>query len=203
MRVEPVIKARRTQEMRRAETRERLLNATVDCLIELGYVGTTTPVVCERAGLSRGALLHYYPTKAELVIEAVGHVARKRALELERAGTQIRASADPMGAMLDMILASFSGPLFYAALELWVAARTDRELLQPLQKFERSVARAMGEMWRKLNPDEATHADFDDMVLLTLYVARGMAVQRILRQDDTQRRRLFERWKKMVTAALR
>jgi len=189
--------------MRRSETRTRLLDATVECLIELGYAGTTTPIVCERAGLSRGALLHHYPTKTELVIEAVGHLALKRAAGLESERATIQQSADPMGAMLDLIWASFSGPLFYAALELWVAARTDHELLEPLQRFERNVARAMGQMWRKLSAPEAQHADFDDLVLLTLYVMRGMALQKILRDDDTRRRRLFERWKTMVTAALR
>lgn len=179
------------------------MDATVECLIELGYAGTTTPIVCERAGLSRGALLHHYPTKTELVIEAVGHLALKRATEMESARAEIHKSTDPMGAMLDLIWGSFSGPLFYAALELWVAARTDHELLEPLQRFERNVARGMGQMWRKLSPPEATHSDFDDLVLLTLYVMRGMALQKILRDDDTRRRRLFERWKTMVTTALR
>lgn len=189
--------------MRRSETRARLLDATVECLIELGYAGTTTPIVCERAGLSRGALLHHYATKTELVIEAVGHLALKRAASLEGERAAVQQSADPMAAMLDLIWASFSGPLFYAALELWVAARTDHELLEPLQRFERNVARAMGQTWRKLSAPEAKHAEFDDLVLLTLYVMRGMALQKILRDDDTRRRRLFERWKTMVTTALR
>lgn len=203
MRAEPVIKVRRTQEERRAETRERLLDATVECVIELGYAGTTTPVVCERAGLSRGALLHYYATKTELVIEAVGHLAKKRAAELERTRADIQQSADPMSAMLELIFASFSGPLFYAALELWVAARTDDELRAPLMKFERSVGKAMGKMWRTLNPKQATHTDFDDLLTLTLHVMRGMALQKILRDDDSERRRLFERWKRIVATSLR
>lgn len=203
MRVEPVAKVRRTQEARRSEARARLLDATVACLIELGYAGTTTPVVCERAGLSRGALLHYYPTKTELVIEAVGHLALKRAAELEGARVEVQQSADPMGAMLELIFASFSGPLFYAALELWVAARTDEELRAPLQKFERNVGKAMGKMWRTLTPQQASHADFDDLVTLTLHVMRGMALQKIIRGDDSERRRLFERWKSIVTTGLR
>jgi AcrR family transcriptional regulator len=189
--------------MRRAETRERLLDATVECLIELGYAGTTTPVVCERAGLSRGALLHYYATKTELVIEAVGHLAQKRAAEFEAQRGAIQQSAEPMSAMLELIFASFSGPLFYAALELWVAARTDDELCLALRGFERKVGKAMSKMWRTLSPKQATHADFDDLLTLTLHVMRGMALQRILRDDDSERRRLFARWKSIVTTSLR
>lgn len=50
---------RRTQQERSTETRERLLDATVQSLIDLGYAKTTTTVVCERAGLSRGAQVHH------------------------------------------------------------------------------------------------------------------------------------------------
>ena len=61
----------RQQERSRA-TQIRLLDATVDCLVEHGWAGTTTTVVAARAGVSRGAQLHHYPTKSALVIAAVG-----------------------------------------------------------------------------------------------------------------------------------
>src|SRR5436190_18849808 len=69
---------RRTQAERRATTRTALLDATIDCLVEEGYAGTTTTRIVERAGVSRGAQVHHFPTKAELVAEAVRHLAGKR-----------------------------------------------------------------------------------------------------------------------------
>jgi AcrR family transcriptional regulator len=66
-------KPRRTQEERSATTRARLLDATIDCLSELGYTNTTTTEIAKRAGLSRGAQLHHFPTKAawlELLVAA-------------------------------------------------------------------------------------------------------------------------------------
>src|SRR5205085_9670279 len=69
---------RRTQAERRAETRGRLLDATLECLAELGYAGTTTTEVVRRAGLSRGAQVHDFPTKAELVVAAVEHLFQRR-----------------------------------------------------------------------------------------------------------------------------
>jgi len=193
---------RRTQEMRSAETRTRLLDATVDCLVELGYGGTSTPVVCERAGLSRGALLHHFPTKHELVTSAIAHLAKRR-------GEEMRADAKAIGGkpstdeLLDMVWAGFSGPLFYAALELWVAARTDPELHEHLVRFERALGGEIRKSWLALGaPTEAQRQRFNDMIELTLYVMRGMALQKILRGDDTERRRLFERWKAMASAAL-
>ena len=65
---------RRTQEERSAATQTRLLDAAVECLVELGYGATTTTVVAERAGVSRGAQLHHFATRADLVGAAVQHV---------------------------------------------------------------------------------------------------------------------------------
>src|SRR5882672_9007518 len=69
---------RRTQEERSATTRALLLDATLECLTELGYARTTTTEIAERGGVSRGAQLHHFPTKAELVTEAVEHLFERR-----------------------------------------------------------------------------------------------------------------------------
>src|SRR4051812_46618887 len=71
-------RGRRTQEERTATMRARLLQATVDCLIDHGYAGTTTTAVVARAGVSRGAILHHFPTKADLVAAGVEYVLEQR-----------------------------------------------------------------------------------------------------------------------------
>ena len=106
-------------------------------------------------------------------------------------------------AALDLVWSSFSGPLFYAALELWVAARTDPELHANLYTVERRVGRAMVQLFQELSGERSgSNSRFEDVLELTFYTIRGMALQRILRDDDTERRRLFELWKKMVSDAL-
>src|SRR5229473_7754051 len=85
---------RRTQEERSASTRARLLDATISCLSELGYARTTTTEIAERAGVSRGAQLHHFPTKAELVTTAVEHLFEKRTEEFRRAFESLPESAD-------------------------------------------------------------------------------------------------------------
>ncbi|MFE3702109.1 TetR/AcrR family transcriptional regulator, partial [Nocardia tengchongensis] len=69
---------RRTQEQRSTETRTRLLDATIECLVEYGYAGTTTPRVAERAGVTRGAQVHHFGSKSELVVAAISHLAQRR-----------------------------------------------------------------------------------------------------------------------------
>jgi AcrR family transcriptional regulator len=120
---------RRTQEERSAETRARLLDATIASLVEVGYASTTTTAVCERAGVSRGAQVHHFPRKQDLVVAAVAHLAARRAAELRRRAEAVPDAngADRIDALLELVTDAFGGPLFDAALELWVAvARSGR-----------------------------------------------------------------------------
>src|SRR5215212_9497832 len=86
--LEPV-RAPRTQQQRREETRRALLDAAVESLIEVGFARTTTLEVQRRADVSRGALLHHFPSKAELLVAAVDHLAEMRARELKALSSQL------------------------------------------------------------------------------------------------------------------
>ncbi len=108
--------------------RERLLDATVECLLELGYVRTTTVEIARRAGVSRGAQLHHFATKAELVVTAVEHLTQRRIAEFRRAFASLPPDVDRTGAVVDLLWKAMATPTFYAWLELLVAARTDPEL---------------------------------------------------------------------------
>ncbi len=196
---------RRTQEERSAETRARLLDATIASLVEVGYAGTTTTAVCERAGVSRGAQVHHFPRKQDLVVAAVAHLAARRAAELrEKAeALPVAAGADRLDALLDVVTEAFGGPLFDAALELWVAARTDAELHRSLYQFERVAGRGLAQLWREVGGSLASVERFDAVLQLTMHLARGMALQKILRSDDTARRQLLRLWREMAAQALR
>ncbi|NED60867.1 TetR/AcrR family transcriptional regulator, partial [Streptomyces sp. SID10244] len=97
--------ATRTQAQRTAATQAKVLDATVDALVELGYAGTTTQEVNRRAGVSRGALLHHFPTREALVVAAVSHLVDRRLVELL---TRPRTGHED----IDIIVEAFSGPLF-------------------------------------------------------------------------------------------
>src|SRR5512144_1268885 len=120
--------ARRTQEERTAAMKVRLLEATVECLFELGYAKTTTTEIAKRAGVSRGAQLHHFPTKAELVITAIDYVLNKRHKEFVSAFASLPAEANRAAVAIDLLWSIVSGPTFFAWLELMMAARTDAEL---------------------------------------------------------------------------
>jgi AcrR family transcriptional regulator len=114
-----------TQAERTAATRGRLLDAALDVLAEQGYAATTTVEVAKRAGVSRGAQLHHFPTKAELLAAAVEHLYARRRAEYRAAVAAMPDGVDRIDSSVDLLWSMFSGPTW---LELQVAARTDPEL---------------------------------------------------------------------------
>src|SRR5437764_406477 len=132
---------RQRQADRSRETKRKLMAATVDCLVERGWAGTTTTLVAERAGVSRGAQLHHFRTRGELVAAAVEHVGVQSARELRERAAAFDRSTDRTAAVVELIANFFASPLFTAALELWVAARTDPELKELVVPLEARLGR--------------------------------------------------------------
>ena len=168
---------RRTQAERSATTRGLLLDATIESLVEVGYANTTTTVIAERAGLSRGAQMHHFPAKADLVANAVERLADKRLEQLRREAERVRGSGDRVKRSLDLLWAGHHGPLFRATLELWMAARTDEELRERLAPVERKVRSSVYDVARALFGSEvAGHRRFDRVLGLSLTMMQGLAL---------------------------
>ena len=87
------------------------MEAAIECLAELGYARTTTNAVCERAGLSRGAQLHHFPSKQELLVGAVQHLLHTQIAHIQADVDAVRRADDPVRAVVERIWASFRGPL--------------------------------------------------------------------------------------------
>ena len=111
------------QEERTRAMRARLLEATVDCLVERGFAGTSTTAVSERAGVSRGAMLHHFPAKNDLVVAAVRHLTELRGRDLAAAVRRLPTGPRRTRAVLRVLADHFTSPVFTAALELWEIGR--------------------------------------------------------------------------------
>lgn len=166
----------RTQAQRRAETREALLAATVQCLVTHGYAKTTTGRIAELAGVSRGAQTLYFRTRAELVGAAVAHLAEQRAAAVHARFAQGPVSVEEA---LDALWEECQGVVFNATLELWVASRTDPELRTNLHRLERDVARTIAREAENALGDRARRPGFADDLLFAITTIRGLALLRI------------------------
>jgi AcrR family transcriptional regulator len=212
----------RTQQQRREETRRALLDAAVQSLIEVGFARTTTLEVQRRADVSRGALLHHFPSKAELLVAAVDHLAEMRAREMKSFASQLPperpdhgdreagAQGEPVpggdprtGAVLDLLWQCFSGTFFKVSMELRTAARTDPELRRVLTVAERSLRdRIVAQSRTLFGRTVAEHPGLERALDLTLQLMIGAAMTSVLHGQSSQLDDLIEDWKALFPLVL-
>lgn len=184
----------RRQEERSTATRQALLDATVACLADLGYAATTSAAVAERAGLSRGAQLHHFGTRDQLVVAAVEHLAHKRLQLVRHRMSRLSRSGGTHGEpsvqrrreqALELLAEAVSGPLYSATLELWVAARSHEALRAELVPVEDRVNAELAEICRAYVTDDPVE------IRLTLDLLLGRGVSGLLAPHPAKRQKEF------------
>ncbi len=183
--------------------RQRLLDATLECLVEFGWSGTSTTLVSQRAGVSRGAQLHHFPTKTDLVLAAVEHLSDARRQELEDAAAGLPTGRRRTRAVLEMLAAHFTGPVFSAALELWVAARTDPGLREAVGPLEQRIGRETHRSTVELLGFDESQPGVRELVQATLDLVRGLGLADTITDDAARRKRILDRWATVLDASVR
>lgn len=181
---------------RAVATRLRLLDATVDELIDNGYMSLTTSAVALRAGVSRGAQQRYFPHKHVLVTEAVDHLTQRQITELQTRIESVPRGRARVAQALDVVFDLYSGRLFAATLDLAVAARTAPELLPIVAAGEKAVGRALQDSGAALvGADVAGGPEFARSWATAVATARGVALLRLLghRADAVEAQWAFAR----------
>jgi AcrR family transcriptional regulator len=197
------VTVRVSQEERTRAMRQRLLDATVECLVEVGWSGTSTTLVSQRAGVSRGAQLHHFPTKNDLVIAAVEHLSDARRDALQVAAVDLPSGRRRTRAVLDMLADHFTGPVFTAALELWVAARTDPALHAAVAPLEQRIGRETHRSTVELLGVDESKPGVRELVQATLDLVRGLGLANTITDDAARRRRILDRWSRTLDDQIR
>lgn len=190
------------QEERTRAMRARLLEATVECLVERGFSGTSTTLVSERAGVSRGAQLHHFPTKNALVVAAVEHLTEARGAELAAAAERLPSGERRTRAVLQMLGDHFTSKVFTAALELWVAARTDTALLEAVAPLEQRVGREVHRLTVELLGADESRPGVRELVQATLDLVRGLGLADTITDDAKRRDRILDQWAEVLDKEL-
>jgi AcrR family transcriptional regulator len=185
-------------------TRARLLESAVSCLAELGWSGATVSLIAERAGVSRGATQHYFPTREDLLTAAIEHMAEVRLAEIRREAARLPGASEHRTAdVVRLLVRLYTGPLFRAALQLWAAASANeflRELVLPLEaRLGREAHKAAIEL---LSADESAPG-VHEAVQATLDLARGLGLADTLADDSRRRERIIAQWASMLDSAIR
>ena len=183
------------QAQKSAMTRDRILDAAINCFVELGYTNVTTAKVASAAGVSRGAMLHHFPSKTELIQAAVEYLHDKLLEDYTRRVAGIPAvlkGKKRRRAGLDAYWEHLTGDLFVVYHELCVASRTDPELKSILENsqllFEEHVRESNTNLF-------AEWKDRGDRFLLamdvTKFMMEGMAAGQLMTQREARVKRLL------------
>ncbi|QIS23184.1 TetR/AcrR family transcriptional regulator [Nocardia terpenica] len=186
-------------------TRQRLLEASIDCLAELGWVSATVAVVAERAGVSRGAAQHHFPTREDLITAALEYMFDTRMAQAKAEAALFAEIAEGVGrteAVVAGLVESYTSPLFKAALQVWTHAAADpalRERIVPLEaRFGRVSHRMAVEALDADDTDPVAH----HLVQATLDLARGLGLADVLTDDSARRKEIVHQWSATLHEAL-
>ncbi|MEE1755740.1 TetR/AcrR family transcriptional regulator [Streptomyces sp. SP18CS02] len=177
-------------------TRQRLLESAVACLAERGWAGSTVTVVAEHAGVSRGAAQHHFPTREDLFTAAVEYVAEERSQALRALPVQDRA------AVVTALVGLYTGPLFRAALHLWVAASNEEQLRPRVTELEARVGRETHRIAVELLGADESEPGVRETVQGLLDMARGLGLATLLTDDTARRERVVAQWAALLDARL-
>jgi AcrR family transcriptional regulator len=181
------------QAQKSAMTRDTILDAALDCFINIGYASTTTAKIADKAKVSRGAMLHHFPSKTELVQAAVEYLHGKLlylyAKHIDEAIGEDEVHDLPVDERNRRGLRGYwnylSSEMFVAYHELCVAGRTDPELQHILEdsiaRFDENVVESSGKMF----PEWAQRGELFSIASdITKFLMEGMAVSQIISQKD-------------------
>ena len=167
-------KPRRTQRERREETRARLLAATQTALVERGYAGTTTTAVCRRAGVSQGALFKHFASKGELLAATAERLFANLIDAYRDSLPRLAGVEDRAAAAVQLLWDVFEDARLLAAIELYGAARTDRDLAARLAPVAERHGENLHQLARELFPEAAPRRpDFDALVSVVVQAIQG------------------------------
>lgn len=193
---------RRTQAERSHATQRKILDTTLDCLMEQGLRDTSTVDVAVRAGVSRGALLHHYPSKKLLLREALRYLLTEEIANINGLADDVETGRLDFDAFLAILWEHFSGRLFMITLEFLAAARTDSDIRSALRTVALEFNASLDQIWERLMLNSALAPRDRRLALnVTLCFLRGMGTQSVWRDDAELFQEMLTFWKQTLVKA--
>jgi AcrR family transcriptional regulator len=195
------------REQRTADSRTQILDAAVACLIEGGYSGATTLQIQGRAGVSRGRLLHHFPSRDVLLVAAAHHLATARVeATVAKAGSELsRHPAGPsrIDRVVELMWETHHEPHYWAAVELWTASRTNKGIADALRQEERrlggTVRAAVDGMF---GPELTARPGYPMVRELLLAAMRGLALTYAFDRRPPEKDPHLDEWKRLTHLVL-
>lgn len=176
---------RRTQEERSQDMQTRILGAAVAIISRQGLQKTSTHDIAREARVSRGALLHHYPTRAALLGAAFSHLLEDETARIEDFSDTLSRDGSSIATLIGFIRERYSGPLFLVTLDYLSLARVDQETREAILPGSQQYVQKLDELWDKCLADISAPHDLKRMLMnQTMLMIRGISFQGVWRDDD-------------------
>lgn len=192
-------RARRTQEERSAATQDALLRATIEMMAEVGFARLTLNDIASRAGVSRGALMHHFPNKEDLIVLSYELLLSEATEEIRSWLGKGRAGEMALEDFLDRLWFMYSGTLVFVTVEHITEARHNEPLRQRFIPIVKEFHAALDACWSEFfKTTNDSGIDPTTVLTLTTCLYRGLSLQQVLREDKVYYEKLLEHWKSHV-----
>jgi AcrR family transcriptional regulator len=196
---EPKYAPRRTQAERSEATRKLLLDAAAKLIRKNGFGGLRTMEVAKLAGVSRGALLHHFPSKHALVVGVLTYVNEMNFAQSTRRAQLARSSGDPIGDIIEDARDFFFGDHFFIGLAIAMSDESTRRLRNETRQFSRQTRFSIEAAWLDTLISSGIPKQLaSDILALTLSAVRGFSVRTLIEDDPEQFKRLMNVWRTIV-----
>lgn len=192
---------RSPQQERSRLTREALLRSTVEVLSTEGWAAATVATVAQRAGVSRGAAQHHFPTREDLITAALEQIFEDLTANASTAADVPPPGPDRIRAAVQRAVEVYVGPEFKASLQVWAAAASDPVLRERILPLEAKFARAAHRMTVAMLDPDGTDPRARDLARLTLDLARGLGLADTLSDDSTRRTLVVDSYVELLQRA--
>lgn len=198
-RSKPLKRARRTNAERTAETRGVIIEAAIELLFSRGHTATTTIAVAERARVSRGAMLHHFPTRVDMLIGVAEHIVTRQREQRREKTQELGTGLKRFYAGADINWAVQRQPSTIALLEIMMATRNDPQLRKGFEPFVQQTNEMRGRAAALVAGDLGVTdlSTVSTMLYLHQATLRGLAIHLLCTGDEAgveSARQLFTRY---------
>ncbi|WP_370205004.1 TetR/AcrR family transcriptional regulator [Pararhodobacter marinus] len=199
----PKAKKRRTQAERRQRSLGAILDVATDILAREGYGRFSSSRVAGEAGLSRGALEHYFPKRLDLVAATCQHAMDQAVEETRQFSSRPELSEDPIGTFLAASEHFFFTPAYNAQIEVLIAARAEPDLAERVLPIIADARRRLDSIWiETLSASGHDHDKASRFVEMSHLLLRGMFVVETWLPYAMDRERVLADWRRIAPAAM-
>lgn len=184
-------------------TRAQLLDAAIESLAEVGYAGASIADITARAGVTRGAQLHQFHTRAELFAQTIGHLTERQREAMQRKAKALTGATAPGAVLVELVTATFAGQLGRASVELYVGIAHDPPLRREMLRVQHELTVELLDRCAGLIDAAIARERLESAFWLTINLVRGATLDEMVGRDRVRRKQVLADWTALAEVALR